>query len=450
MHDSVLQFLRDHLSREEIFNKDILEVGSQDVNGTPRDVITPFGPRTYCGIDCGPGKGVDLVLDATKLISHFGRSSFDVVISTEMLEHAEDWRASISQMKEILRPGGLLVLSARGLGFPYHGFPHDHWRYTVDDFQEIFSDMKIDIIKEDLPGSPGVFFKGSKTAETGSVDLTKIEVQPVPIPPEMIQVDGSVDILVANWNTLPWLRLLRSQIGRFRPRISHELFVWDNASTDGSVEWLQAEGIRHHASAEGFPHAESLHQAMGLTDAPYVAFMDSDAIPTWWFWLDQAIGLLQDPKVGVVGLGAGTVREHHRRFVHASFCVFRRDLYRKLELRPHLVHDDKTAYEACETMSRKIEDAGYRLEFVGETQIDLAHRKDLPNRVIHAFSSTPVMAEKRSDAPFLQMVNEVVRWHRILLVDLGILEEFEGYARDSAPKNPLCLRYVDKATEQIV
>lgn len=439
-----MKFLRDVISREEIFNKDVLEVGSQDVNGSPREVLAPLGPRTYWGVDYGPGKSVDLVLDATKLVSHFGRSAFDVVISTEMLEHAEDWRASISQMKEVLRPGGLLVLSARGPGFPYHGFPHDHWRYTVKDFQAIFADMKIDVIKEDLFGSPGVLLKAVKILETGGVDLSKIEVQPVPVPPEMIQVEGRVDILVANWNTLPWLRLLNSQIQRFHPRIPHELFVWDNASDDGSVEWLRAEGIRHHAGAVVLPHAESLHQAMDLTNAPYVAFMDVDAIPTWWFWLDQAIGLLQDREVGAVGLAAGSVREYHRRFVHASFSVFRRDLYRTLDLRPHLLHDEKTDYEACETLCRKIEDAGYRLAFVGDTQIDLAHRKDLPNRVIHAFSSTPVLAEKRSDMPFIQMVNEVVRWHRLLLADLGIWGEFEGYAKDSASKNPLCLRYVDK------
>jgi SAM-dependent methyltransferase len=445
MHDSVLEFLRDHLRRDEIFGKDVLEVGSQDVNGSPRTVVSPMGPRTYWGVDFVAGKGVDLELDCTKLVERFGVESFDVVISTEMLEHVEHWRESIAAMKAVLKPGGLLVLTARGPGFPYHGFPHDHWRYTVDDFRAVFADMRIEILKEDT--APGILFKGSKTPETGRVDLSGIEIRPVPVPPEMIRVGGSVDILVANWNTLPWLRLLRSQIRARPPRIPYQLFVWDNASTDGSAEWLKSEGVNHEASSVTYPHAESLHRSMERTTAPYVAFMDVDAIPIEWWWLDQAVGLLQDPKVGVVGLGT-PVSWTRQRFVHPSFCVLRRSLYQDLELRPHVFHDPdgKNALEVNELLCRKVEKAGYRLEFVGEAQIDLAQRKNIPNRVIHAISSTPVLSEKRSDMPFIKMVNQVVSWHKILLKDLGIWGEFEGYCRDAVPQNPLASRYVDHRT----
>lgn len=441
-----MEFLRNCIRPEEIFNKDILEVGSQDINGSPREVIAPLGPRTYWGVDYGPGKSVDLVLDATKIVGHFGKASFDVVVSTEMLEHAEDWKTSITQMKEVLRPGGTLILSARGPGFPYHGFPHDYWRYTVDDFRAMFRDMKIEICKNDT--APGVLFKGTKTDETGRADLSNISIEPIVVPPEMIKVDGCVDLIVANWKTYPWLRLLVSQFRRFHPRIPTKLFVWDNASRDGSVEWLKREGIAHHESPVQRNHGDSLHESIQRTTSPYIAFLDVDAIPVQWWWLDQAVGLLQEDKVGIVGLGAGdALRPHHRKFVHPSFSVFRRELYERLILRPHIVHDytdKKTAFDVGETMSARVEDEGYGLRFVGDTHIDLAQKDTWKNRVIHCGSSTPVLGEMRTDAPFVEMVNAVVRWHRALLSKLGIWEEFEAYAGEGISKNPLCVRYVDK------
>ena len=54
-----------------------------------------------------------------------------------MLEHAEDWRAAVTGMVRILAPGGLLLLTTRSAGFPYHPHPGDHWRYSVDDMDAI-------------------------------------------------------------------------------------------------------------------------------------------------------------------------------------------------------------------------------------------------------------------------------------------------------------------------
>jgi len=178
MHPSVMDFLAADIQRSEIAGKDVLEVGSQDVNGSPRQVLGKFSPQKYVGVDFAAGKGVDLVLDVARLSSHFGCESFDVVISTEMLEHAQDWRTAVNQMKDVLRPGGLLVVTTRGPGFPYHGYPHDYWRYEIQHFLRIFADMRIDRLISD-PQFPGVFLKAQKVDGTASIDLSKIEVKRV-------------------------------------------------------------------------------------------------------------------------------------------------------------------------------------------------------------------------------------------------------------------------------
>lgn len=180
MHPSVMKFLVDNVDESDVRGLEVLEVGSQDVNGSPRSVILPRGPKKYVGVDFAAANGVDVVLDVKDLTTHFGVDWFDVVISTEMLEHAKDWRVAVEQMKAVVKQGGLLVVTTRGPGFPYHGYPHDYWRYTVDDFRKIFADMWILHVGPDTdPSSPGVFLKARKTGATGTVDLGEISVRSI-------------------------------------------------------------------------------------------------------------------------------------------------------------------------------------------------------------------------------------------------------------------------------
>jgi len=51
------------------------------------------------------------VADALRLEDEFGPDSFDVVLSSECIEHTPDPRAAIRQMARVLKPGGLLALS---------------------------------------------------------------------------------------------------------------------------------------------------------------------------------------------------------------------------------------------------------------------------------------------------------------------------------------------------
>lgn len=175
MHPSVMDFLRMNLSPSEIAGKSVLEVGSYDVNGSPRRVILPMNPSLYVGVDFMKGPGVDRVLAASDLVKEFGRESFDVVISTEMLEHAQDWRAAILQMKDVLRPGGLVVVTTRGPGFPYHGYPHDYWRFTMSCFAQIWRDFDVKTLLPDIKEFPGVLLKAVKPDPFTFADISWIE-----------------------------------------------------------------------------------------------------------------------------------------------------------------------------------------------------------------------------------------------------------------------------------
>ncbi len=80
----------------------VVEVGSFNVNGSIRSTIE--------------AKGAD---------------SAGLVLSVDTLEHVEDWRAVVSEMKLTCSPGGLILLAAAPIGFQRHDHPGDFWRVSA-------------------------------------------------------------------------------------------------------------------------------------------------------------------------------------------------------------------------------------------------------------------------------------------------------------------------------
>jgi SAM-dependent methyltransferase len=175
VHDSVMTFGTEVLTAAHVYGKSVLEVGSMDVNGSLRGHVISLGPSSYVGVDFMAGAGVDVICDASCLEQRFGTEAFDVVISTEMLEHAEDWRGAISAMKNVLRPGGVFLLTARGPGFPLHGYPHDWHRFTVQDFGRVFADFEDCSLRND-PQYPGVLLLARKPLAWRPIQLSDIHV----------------------------------------------------------------------------------------------------------------------------------------------------------------------------------------------------------------------------------------------------------------------------------
>lgn len=161
-----------HLTIEEIRGKKVIEVGSCDVNGSLRPIIESWAkPSKYVGVDIEKGLGVDVICSADEIVDHFGKETFEIVISTELLEHVRNWKKVISNLKQICKTNGCILITTRSYGFAYHAYPYDLWRYELEDIRQIFSDCKILALEKD-PLTPGVFFKVQKTESFLEKELT--------------------------------------------------------------------------------------------------------------------------------------------------------------------------------------------------------------------------------------------------------------------------------------
>jgi SAM-dependent methyltransferase len=107
----------------------------------------------------------------------FITSSFDVILSHEVLEHVKDDRRTIEEMVRVLVPGGVMLIFVPNLGYPYetHGIywrgryhfgniPLVHylpsrWRkqltphvrvYTTTDLEQLFRQLPVRIIERKI------------------------------------------------------------------------------------------------------------------------------------------------------------------------------------------------------------------------------------------------------------------------------------------------------------
>lgn len=113
MHESVRLYVADAIAEHGPFDI-VVEFGSRDINGGIRHLFDGH----YYGLDVRPGPGVDVVADAATWKGD--NVTFDCVVCCEVLEHATGAGAIVKNAWQLLREGGVFVMTCAGPGRPEH------------------------------------------------------------------------------------------------------------------------------------------------------------------------------------------------------------------------------------------------------------------------------------------------------------------------------------------
>ena len=131
---------------DRIRDKAVLDVGSQDINGSYRQMFEGVGCK-YTGTDIVSGPNVDVLTGFDRLC--FDDASFDVVISGQTLEHAEKPWLLVKEMARVLRPGGIVCWIAPWR-FQVHRdglCPYDRWRILDDGMKVLIAEAGLTLLE---------------------------------------------------------------------------------------------------------------------------------------------------------------------------------------------------------------------------------------------------------------------------------------------------------------
>ena len=99
-----------------------------------------FAPyvEEYVGVDAVETKWADLVGPIESL--PVPDASFDLVLCNQVLEHCDDPRAAVRELRRVVAPGGCVLASTHGV-YVYHPIPHDRWRWTHEGLEYMFREQ---------------------------------------------------------------------------------------------------------------------------------------------------------------------------------------------------------------------------------------------------------------------------------------------------------------------
>ena len=135
---------------EYFINKDILDIGSLDINGNNRFLFTNCN---YIGLDVGEGKNVDVI--AVGHLYDAPDKQFDTIISTEVFEHDMFYEKTIKNIIRMLKDGGAFIFTCASDGRAEHGtvrsdgsFAAPLLRQISEEWSHYYKNLNEDHIRE--------------------------------------------------------------------------------------------------------------------------------------------------------------------------------------------------------------------------------------------------------------------------------------------------------------
>jgi len=89
-------------------------------------------------------------------------------------------------------------------------------------------------------------------------------------------------ILIPTWNNLPYLKLCVDSI-RKNSCMEHQIIIHINEGTDGTLEWVKAEGLDYTYSEQNIGVCLAMNTMRRLVKTDYILFLNDDmyVLPQW-------------------------------------------------------------------------------------------------------------------------------------------------------------------------
>jgi SAM-dependent methyltransferase len=139
IRSSVERLQREAISDHVPAGAIVLDVAPQDHAG-----VGPFLPAgTLCEtLDLDPASGATYVADLCRRNPHVPSGRFHCIFCTEVLEHTLQPFHAVAELRRLLAPGGVLVLSVP-FNFRIHGPLPDCWRFTEHGLRALLGGFEI-------------------------------------------------------------------------------------------------------------------------------------------------------------------------------------------------------------------------------------------------------------------------------------------------------------------
>lgn len=97
-------------------------------------------------------------------------------------------------------------------------------------------------------------------------------------------------IIIPTWNNLAFLKLCVDSIRKHSTQ-NHEIIIHINDGSDGTLEWVKAEGIKYSHSSKNVGVCLSVNHLVGLASHEWVLYLNDDmvACPGWDVAFSHAI-----------------------------------------------------------------------------------------------------------------------------------------------------------------
>lgn len=116
-----------------------------------RYLIKSENKNSYVGSDIvqSSEQKVDIICDATNIPEE--SCLYDVVISTQVIEHVFNHEKVFDEAYRLLKPGGYFIVSSNFI-WRMHEKPYDYYRFTKYSFESLLTDSKFKIIESKSNG----------------------------------------------------------------------------------------------------------------------------------------------------------------------------------------------------------------------------------------------------------------------------------------------------------